>query len=59
MADAKHTPERLRFLRRELARFEAEAAFNRRHFSEAEAASWDALAADARAAIAKATGSAS
>lgn len=54
---AQHTPGRLHFLRRELARCERQAAFNRTHFSEAEAACWVALAADARAAIAKATGS--
>jgi hypothetical protein len=52
---AQHTPERIRFLRRELAQFERQAAFNRTHYSEAEAACWDTLADDARAAIAKAT----
>lgn len=53
---APDTPGRRAFLRRELARFEAQAAFNRAHYSEAEAACWVALAEDARAAIAKATG---
>lgn len=52
---AQHTPGRLHFLRCELARFEREAAFNRAHYSEAEAHCWDVLAADARAAIAKST----
>ncbi|MGJ7529820.1 hypothetical protein [Variovorax sp. GB1P17] len=45
--------QRKRFLRRELARFEREAAFNRKHYSEAEATCWVALADDCRAAIAK------
>lgn len=56
--EAPTTPSRTAFLRRELAHFEAQAKFNRTHYSEAEAACWVALAADARAAIAKAHGGA-
>ena len=53
---AQNTPHRMAFLRRELSRLEAQAAFNRAHYSEAEAACWVALAGDARAALAKANG---
>lgn len=53
---APNTRARLRFLRRELARFQAQAAFNREHYSAAEAFCWEASAADARRAIVQATG---
>jgi len=53
------SPARLRFLRSELANAERQAAFNRAHYTEPEAATWDVLAAEYRAAIAKATGAAS
>lgn len=59
MSEVKHISEfRMLFLRRELFKFERQAVFNRTHYSEAEAACWDALAADCRAAITKAAGSA-
>ncbi len=42
---------RARFLRREMFKALREAAFNRRHYSDAEALCWDAAAADALLAL--------